>query len=95
VSKEERRREREAQREAEVAAAVEKMRFLEERGVDVQVTPDGKSAGFMPGSGPLKGTAGWDDTVRGALDDLHQMHKSGRERSIILEAWERFKDEDA
>jgi hypothetical protein len=95
VSKEERRREREEQREAEVVEALDKMRFLEGKGVDVEVTPDGKAAGFIPGRGSLEGTGGWDDAVKHALDDLHQMHKSGRERSIILEAWERFQDEDA
>jgi hypothetical protein len=96
VSKEERRREREEEepRKAEVEAAVKKMRFVEGRGVDVHVARDGRASGFVPGKDPVEGTGGWDDDVRGALDDLNQMHKSDRERSIILEAWERFQNKD-
>jgi hypothetical protein len=88
VSKEEERR------EADVVAAVEKMRFVEGRGVDVHVDRDGRASGFVPGKDPIEGTGGWDDDVRGALDDLNEMHNSDRERSIILEAWERFQNEE-
>jgi hypothetical protein len=88
VSKEEERR------EADVVAAVEEMGFVEGRGVDVHVDPDGRASGFVAGKDPFEGTGGWDDDVRGALDDLNQMHKSDRERSIILEAWKRFQNED-
>ena len=84
----------EERREADVVAAVEKMRFVEGRGVDVHVDRDGRASGFVPGKDPFEGTGGWDDDVRGALDDLNEMHKSDRERSIILEAWERFQNED-
>jgi hypothetical protein len=96
VSKEEHRREREEEEppKAEVEAAVKKMRFVEGRGVDVHVDRDGRASGFVPGKDPIEGTGGWDEDVRGALDDLNQMHKSERERSIILEAWERFQNED-
>jgi hypothetical protein len=96
VSKEKRRREREEEepRKSEVEAAVKKMRFVEGRGVDVHVDRDGRASGFVSGKNPVEGTGGWDDDVRAALDDLHQMHKSDRERSIILEAWERFQNED-
>jgi hypothetical protein len=88
VSKEEERR------EADVVAAVKKMRFLEGRGVDVHVDWDGRASGFVAGKDPFEGIGGWDDDVRGALDDLNQMHNSDRERSIILEAWKRFQNED-
>ena len=84
----------EERREADVVAAVEKMRFVEGRGVDVHVDPDGRASGFVAGKDPVEGIGGWDDDVRGALDDLNQMHKSDRERSIILEAWKRFQNED-
>ena len=96
MSKEERRREREEEepRKAEVEAAVKKMRFVEGRSVDVHVDRDGRASGFVAGKDPVEGTGGWDDDVRGALDDLNQMHKSDRERSIILEAWKRFQNED-
>jgi hypothetical protein len=97
MSKEERRREREEeeQRKAEVEEAVKKMRFVEGRGVDVHVDRDGRASGFVPGKDPVEGTGGWDDDVTGApLDDLNQMHKSERERSIILEAWKRFQNGD-
>ena len=96
MSKEERRREREEvePRKAEVEAAVKKMRFVEGRGVDVHVDRDGRASGFVAGKDPFEGIGGWDDDVRGALDDLNQMHNSDRERSIILEAWKRFQNED-
>ena len=84
----------EERREADVVAAVEKMRFVEGRGVDVHVDRDGRASGFVPGKDPIEGTGGWDDDVRGALDDLNEMHNSDRERSIILEAWERFQNEE-
>jgi len=84
----------EERREADVVAAVEKMRFVEGRGVDVHVDRDGRASGFVAGKDPFEETGGWDDDVRGALDDLNQMHKSDRERSVILEAWKRFRNED-
>lgn len=84
----------EERREADVVAAVEKMRFLEGRGVDVHVDWDGRASGWVAGKDPFEGIGGWDDDVRGALDDLNQMHNSDRERSIILEAWKRFQSED-
>ena len=84
----------EERREADVVAAVKKMRFLEGRGVDVHVDWDGRASGFVAGKDPVEGTGGWDDDVRGALDDLNQMHNSDRERSMILEAWKRFQNED-
>ena len=96
MSKEEHRREREEEepREAEGEAAVKKMRFVEGRGVDVHVDRDGRASGYVPGKDPIEGTGGVDEDVRGALDDLNQMHTSDRERSIILEAWERFQNEE-
>ena len=84
----------EERREADVVAAVKKMRFLEGRGVDVHVDWDGRASGWVAGKDPFEGIGGWDDDVRGALDDLNQMHNSHRERSIILEAWKRFQNED-
>jgi hypothetical protein len=94
LSKEERRRKREEQREQEVVATVGKLEFMEKRGVDIQVTPDGKVAAFVPGTRAPKGTAGWDAKVSTVYEDLQQMHKSERERDILLEAWERFQDEE-
>ena len=35
-----------------------------------------------------------DKRVRERYEDLHQMHKNEREREILLEAWERFQDEE-
>ena len=54
----------EEQRKAEVVAAVEKMRFLEGRGVDVHVDRDGRASGFVAGKDPFEGIGGWDDDVR-------------------------------
>jgi len=86
-------RERQEQRQAEIVDAVRKLNFLESQGVDVQVAPDGAIGGFTPGANPVEGAADW-DKVGIVYEDLHQMHKSERERSIILEAWERFRDEE-
>jgi hypothetical protein len=94
MSKEERRRKRQEQREEEVVEVVRKLEFLESRGVDPEVTPDGKFAGFMGLGEPVGGAGGWNTDTKAASDDLHQMHKSEREREIILEAWERFQDEE-
>jgi hypothetical protein len=93
-SKEEKRRERQEQREAEIVDTVRKLNFLESQGVDVQVTADGKVGGFIPGVNPSKESADWDEVVT-VYEDLHQMHKSEREREIILEARERFEGEAA
>jgi hypothetical protein len=84
-------RERQEQRQAEIVDAVRKLNFLESQGVDVQVASDGAVCGFIPGANPVEGDAGW-DKVGIVYEDLHQMHKGERERSIILEAWERFQD---
>ncbi len=86
--------EHQEQREAEIVDAVRKLGFLESRGVDVQVDRDGKVGGFIPGANPAaEGSAEWEE-VGIVYEDLLQMHKSERERSIILEAWERFREEE-
>ena len=86
-------RERQDQREAEIVDTVRKLNFLENQGVDVQVGLNGEVDGFIPGANPVEGDADW-DKVGIVYENLHQMHKSERERSIILEAWERFRDEE-
>jgi hypothetical protein len=93
-SKDEKRREDQEQREAEIADTVRKLTFLESQGVDVQVTADGKVGGFIPEVNPSKESADWDEVVI-VYEDLGQMHKSERDREIILEARERFEGEAA
>jgi hypothetical protein len=92
--RDDRRRMREQAREKEVDATVDKLKRIEKRGVDIQVAPDGKVGVFVPGTRAPKDTAGWDTEVSAAYEDLHQMHKNERERDILLEAWERFQDEE-
>ena len=87
-------REDQEQREAEIVDTVRKLTFLESQGVDVQVTADGKVGGFIPGVNPSKESADWDEVVV-VYEDLLQMHKSERDREIILEARERFEGESA
>jgi hypothetical protein len=90
MSEEERRR----RREQDVKGAVQKLEFMESEGVDPEVTPEGKFGAFLPGRhGPPAGGINWPQ-VGACLEDLHEMHKSDRERGIILEAWERFRDEE-
>ena len=93
-SKEEKRRGHQEQREAEIVDTVRKLTFLENQGVDVQVTADGKVGGFIPGVNPSNESSDWDEVVI-VYEDLHQMHKSERDREIILEARERFEGEAA
>jgi hypothetical protein len=81
-------------REAEIVDTVRKLTFLESQGVDVQVTADGKIGGFIPEVNPSKESADWDEVVI-VYEDLLQMHKSERDREIILEARERFEGEAA
>ena len=40
------------------------------------------------------GAGAYDERVRERYEDLHQMHENAREREILLEAWERFQDEE-
>jgi hypothetical protein len=94
MSKEERRRKRQEQHQQEVDATVDKLELMEKRGVDIQVTPDGKAVAFVPGTRTPEDAAGWDAKVGAVYEDLQQMHKNEREREIILGAWERFQDEE-
>ena len=91
---EEKRRKRQVQEAQEVVEAIQKMRFMESQGVDLQVTPDGKVTGFVSGDEPLDAVFERSDAVRVYYNDLHQLHKSERERGIILEVWERFQEEE-
>ena len=93
-SKEEKRREHQEQREAEIVDTVQKLNFLESQGVDVQVTADGRVGGFIPGVNPSEVSADWDEVVL-VYENLQHMYKSEREREIILEARERFEGEAA
>ena len=89
----------EQQREQEVSEVLEKLKFMESQGVDpLVVTRSGESSGkfgaFIPGRHrPPAGGVNW-TKVGTYLEDLHQMHKNKSEREIILEAWERFQDEE-
>jgi hypothetical protein len=94
MSKEARRARRAREREQEVEEALRKLEFMEKRGVDIQVARDGKAAAFVPGTRAPEDAAGWDAEVSAVYEDLHQMHKHDRERDILLEAWERFQDEE-
>jgi hypothetical protein len=95
MSKEGRRARRAREREQDVEEALRKLKFMEKRGVDIEVTPDGKVGAFVPGMrAPASDAAGWDAEVSATYEDLHQMHKNERERMIILEAWGRFQDEE-
>lgn len=91
--KEGKSREGKEQRQAEIDDAVQKLNFLEGQGVDVQVGPNGEIGGFIPGVDSAEEAAEWDG-VGIVYEDLHQMHKSERERGIILEAWKRFQGEE-
>ena len=91
MSKEDRRRARRARgREREVQRALRKLRFLRSRGFPLEVDEAARIGVFLdPG-----GAAAYDERVRERYEDLHQMHKNNRERDILLEAWERFQDEE-
>ena len=79
----------EERREADVVAAVKKMRFLEGRGVDVHVDWDGRASGWVAGKDPFEGIGGWDDDVRGALDDLSELPRLSERLWFPLLASER------
>ena len=91
MSKEDRRRARRARRrEREVKRVLRKLRFLRSRGFPVEVDEAARIGVFLdPG-----GAAAYDERVRERYEDLHQMHKNNRERDILLDAWERFQDEE-
>jgi hypothetical protein len=90
MSKEDRRARRAREREQEVEEALRKLRFLQSRGFPLEVDEAARIAMFLdPG-----GAAAYDEQVRARYEDLHQMHKNEREREILLEAWERFQDEE-
>ena len=87
MSKEDRLR---ARREREVKRVLRKLRFLRSRGFPLEVDEAARIGVFLdPGGG-----AAYDERVRERYEDLHQMHKNNRERDILLEAWERFQDEE-
>jgi hypothetical protein len=94
MSKEERRRRRQERREQEVVDALEALRFLESQGIDPVVTPDGKFAPAVSGGVDPAEALERGKQIRAFHSDLFQMHKNDREREIILEAWERFLDEE-
>ena len=85
----------EEQRQQEISEVLEKLKFMESQGVDPQVVTDsGKFGAFIPGRHrPPAGGVNW-TKVGTYLEELHQMHKNKREREIIVEAWERFQDEE-
>ncbi len=60
----------------------------------MRIDPNGEVGGFIPGVESAEEAAEW-DRVGIVYEDLHQMHKSERGRSVILEAWERFQEEGA
>jgi hypothetical protein len=91
--KEEKRRQRQEQQEQEVAETLRKLEFMESQGVGVQVDRVGRVGAFISGGKPVEEAAGWDG-VRAIYEDLYQMHKSERERGVILKAWERFQNEE-
>lgn len=69
--------------------------FMESQGLHPQVTsPDGKIAGFIDGpiASGSRDRSYFDDAIR-TYNGLHGMHKNDREREILIEAWERFRDE--
>ena len=94
MSKEERRRRRQERREQEVVGALGVLRFLESQGIEPVVTPDGKFAPTVSGDVDVAEVLQQGEQLRGFHSDLFQMHKNARERDIILEAWERFQDEE-
>jgi uncharacterized lipoprotein YddW (UPF0748 family) len=88
-------REQEEQREQEVLEVLQKLRFLESQRVHPQVTPDGKVAVFVGGADSLEEGSSdvFADVIR-AYRVLHEMHKSARERKILIQAWKRFQEEE-
>jgi hypothetical protein len=94
MSKEERRRRRQERREQEVVDALETLRFFESQGIEPVVTPDGKFAPAVSGDVDPTEVLQQGKQLRGFHSDLFQMHKNERERDILLEAWERFQDEE-
>jgi 8-oxo-dGTP pyrophosphatase MutT (NUDIX family) len=98
VSKEERRRRRKEQRELEVQRAVDNLKFVEYFGLMPVVDKNGLFTAGVVEDGEIEAAlrelnekAGM---VRGTCDNLYQMHKNERERKILLDAWERFQDEE-
>ena len=92
MSKEERRRRRQERREQEVVDALGMLRFLESQGIAPVVTSDGRFAPAI--SGDVAEVLQQGEQLRGFHSDLFQMHKNARERDILLEAWDRFHDEE-
>ena len=85
----------EEQRQQEVSEVLEKLKFMESQGVDpVVVTGSGKFGASIPGRHkPPAGTVDW-NKVGACIEELEQMYRSEKKRGIILEAWERFQDEE-
>ena len=84
----------EQQRQQEISEVLEKLKFMESQGVDPLVTPRGKFGAFIPGRHrPPAATVDW-SKVGACIEALEQMYRSEEKRGIILEAWERFQDEE-
>jgi preprotein translocase subunit Sec61beta len=94
MSKEERKRRRQERREQEVVDALGLLRFLESQGIEPVVTPDGRFAPAVSGDVDVAEVLQQGEQLRGFHSDLFQMHKNARERDILLEAWDRFHDEE-
>ncbi len=82
------------QQEQEVTDTLQKLELLKGRGAALHVSSDGKVAATSSHGDPVAGVVGWDAEASTVYEDLHHMHKSDREREIILEAWKRFQEEE-
>jgi hypothetical protein len=82
-------------RQQQISEVLEKLKFMESQGVDpVVVAGSGKFGASIPGSlKPPTGTVDW-SKVGACIEDLEQMYRRKENRAIILEAWERFQDEE-
>ena len=85
----------EEQRQQEISEVLEKLKFMESQGVDPHVLAvSGKFGAFIPGRHrPPAGTVDW-SKVGACIGDLEQMYRSEEKRKMIVEAWERFQDEE-
>ena len=86
--------------EREIAEVIGKLELLESWGIAPQVSvPVGKFEAIIVETSQLEAAGipkphypGSFSDVRRARDELRKMHKDAREREILIEAWERFRE---
>jgi hypothetical protein len=98
MNKQQRRLKRAQQRDQEVAEALEDLEYVESCGFGVDVDENGIFGATVDLGVPQpltpKQVHNRVEVVRDVCDSLYEMHRSERQRSILLDAWELFQLEE-